>query len=53
MEQPEGTHLAQLNVATAIDELDSDRLADFMAAIRGINKRAELSPASRRATIRG
>ncbi len=44
MKQPPGAHLAQLNVATALDELDSDRLAGFMAAIRGVNKRAELSP---------
>ncbi len=44
MEQPDGTHLAQLNVATAIDDLDSDRLNGFMAAIRGVNKRAEMSP---------
>ena len=44
MEQPDGTHLAQFNVATAIDDLDSDRLTGFMAAIRGVNKRADMSP---------
>jgi hypothetical protein len=42
--QPPGTHLAQFNVATAVDDLDSDRLAGFMAAIRGVNRRADRSP---------
>lgn len=44
MQQPEGTHLAQLNVATALDDLDSERLADFVAALDGVNALAERSP---------
>ena len=42
--QPAGTHLAQLNVARALDDLDSPRLADFMAALDGVNALAERSP---------
>jgi hypothetical protein len=44
MNQPAGMHLAQFNVATAVDDLDSDRLRGFMAAIRGVNRRADRSP---------
>ncbi|MEM7226200.1 MAG: DUF3291 domain-containing protein [Pseudomonadota bacterium] len=44
MKQPDNTHLAELNVATALDELDSARLADFMAALDKINGIAERSP---------
>jgi hypothetical protein len=42
--QPENTYLAQLNVATAVDDLDSQRLADFMGALDGVNALAERSP---------
>lgn len=42
--QPANTHLAQLNVAKAIDELDSKRMADFIAALDRINGVAERSP---------
>ena len=34
-------HIAQLNVATAVAPLDSPELADFMAALDGINALAE------------
>jgi hypothetical protein len=44
MKQPAGTHLAQLNVATALDDLDSERLADFVGALDKINATAERSP---------
>lgn len=44
MKQPHGTHLAQLNVATALDDLDSPRLAGFMGALDRINAVAEESP---------
>ncbi len=44
MIQPANTHLAQLNVARAIDDLDSARLADFMAALDRVNDIAERSP---------
>ncbi len=43
-EQPSGTHLAQVNIARAVDDLDSPRLADFMAAIDRVNAVAERSP---------
>ena len=36
-------HIAQLNVATAVAPLDSPELADFMAALAGINALAEAS----------
>jgi hypothetical protein len=36
-------HIAQLNVATAVAPLDSPELADFMAALDGINVLAEAS----------
>jgi hypothetical protein len=42
--QPKGTHLAQLNVARALDDLESPRLAGFMAALDGVNAVAERSP---------
>lgn len=42
--QPAGTHLAQLNVARALDDLESARLAPFMAALDGVNALAERSP---------
>ena len=43
MIQPEGTHLAQLNIAKAMDDIDSPRLADFVAAIDTVNEIAERS----------
>jgi Domain of unknown function (DUF3291) len=44
MEQPAGMHLAQLNVARALDAMDSPRLADFMSALDRVNAVAERSP---------
>ncbi len=44
MLQPENTHLAQVNVATALDDVDSPKLADFIAALDRINAVAERSP---------
>jgi len=44
MIQPPNTHLAQLNVARALDDLESPRLADFMAALDRVNAVAERSP---------
>lgn len=44
IEQPQGHHLAQLNVAQALDDLDSARLADFVAALDKVNAVAERSP---------
>jgi hypothetical protein len=44
MIQPPKMHLAQLNVARAVDDLESPRLADFMAALDGVNAIAERSP---------
>lgn len=44
MKQPHGTQLAQLNVATALDDLDSPRLAGFVGALDRINAVAERSP---------
>lgn len=41
--QPAGTHLAQLNVARALDDLDSPRLASFMGALDRVNALAERS----------
>jgi hypothetical protein len=42
--QPQGMQLAQINVARAVDDLDSPRLASFMAALDGVNAVAERSP---------
>ncbi|MBL8780558.1 MAG: DUF3291 domain-containing protein [Alphaproteobacteria bacterium] len=42
--QPPGTHLAQLNVARALDDLESPRLADFLGALDRVNALAERSP---------
>jgi hypothetical protein len=42
--QPKGTHLAQLNVGRAVDQLDSPRLAEFMGALDRVNAIAERSP---------
>ena len=44
MQQPPNTHLAQLNIARALDDLASPLLADFMAALDGVNAVAERSP---------
>jgi hypothetical protein len=44
MIQPPNTHLAQLNVARALDDLDSPRLAGFMGALDRVNEVAERSP---------
>ncbi len=44
MEQPSGTHLAELNIAKALDDMDSERLADFVAALDRVNALAERSP---------
>jgi len=44
MDQPFGHHLAQLNVARALDDLDSPRLADFIGALDRVNELAERSP---------
>ena len=44
MIQPENTHLAEVNVATAVDDLESARLADFVAALDRVNNVAERSP---------
>ena len=37
-------HLAQLNVARAIEPLDSPRLAEFVAALEGVNALADAAP---------
>ena len=42
--QPHNTHLAQLNIAKAMDDLDSVRLRDFMSAVDAVNAAAERSP---------
>ena len=44
MQQPANTHLAQLNVARALDDLESPRLAEFMGALDRVNDVAERSP---------
>ncbi|MEM7427192.1 MAG: DUF3291 domain-containing protein [Pseudomonadota bacterium] len=43
MKQPAGTHLAELNIAKARDDLDSPCLADFVAALDTVNGIAERS----------
>jgi len=37
-------HLAQVNIFHLIEPLDSDRLADFVAAINSVNSAAESAP---------
>jgi hypothetical protein len=44
MTQPPNTHLAQLNVAQALDDMDSPRLAGFVGALDAVNAVAERSP---------
>ncbi len=41
--QPPGTHLAELNVARAVDDLTSPRLAGFVAALDRVNALADRS----------
>ncbi len=43
MIQPENTHLAQLNSARALDDMDSALLADFAAGLDRVNTIAERS----------
>lgn len=43
MQQPPNTHLAQVNIARAVDDLDSVRLRDFVSAIDRVNAVAERS----------
>ena len=43
-EAPEGRHLAELNVARAVDEKGSPQLADFVSALDRVNAIAERSP---------
>ncbi len=42
--QPPNTHLAQYNIAKAVDALDSERLRDFNSAIDAVNAAADRSP---------
>lgn len=42
--QPAGTHLAEINIARAADDLESARLAEFMANLDRVNAVAERSP---------
>ncbi len=44
MIQPANTHLAQLNVATALDDLASPRLSGFVSKLNKVNAVAERSP---------
>ena len=44
MVQPPQSHLAQLNVACAPDDMDSPRLSGFMGALDRVNGVAERSP---------
>jgi hypothetical protein len=49
MHKPRNTHLAQVNVAFAIEEMDSPRsadlrLAEFMSALDEVDAVAERSP---------
>ncbi len=37
-------HLAQVNIARLIEPLDSERLADFVAALDPVNAEADLAP---------
>ena len=42
--QPAGHHLAQVNLARAVDGLDQPAMAEFMAALNKVNGIAERSP---------
>ena len=44
MQQPSASHLAQLDVARALDDMDSPRLSGFMSALDRVNAVAERSP---------
>jgi Domain of unknown function (DUF3291) len=44
LSQPAGHHLAQLNVARALDSLESRRLSGFVRALDSVNAVAERSP---------
>ena len=44
MRQPAGTHLAQLNVGRAADEIESERMSEFINVLDRINRLAERSP---------
>ena len=41
---PEGHHLAELNIATSVADLDDPAMADFMNALDAVNAIAERSP---------
>ena len=42
--QPDGHHLAQINLARAVDNLDQPAMAEFMAALDGVNAIAAKTP---------
>ena len=42
--QPARTHLAQLNVATALDDMTSARMSGFVSRLNKVNAVAERSP---------
>ena len=42
--QPAGYHLAQINLARAVDDLDKPAMAEFMAALDKVNAIAAKSP---------
>ena len=42
--QPAGHHLAQVNLARAVDDLDQPAMTEFMAALNKVNGIAERSP---------
>ena len=44
MIQPDNTHLAQLNVGTALDDMASPRMSGFVSKLNRVNAVAERSP---------
>jgi hypothetical protein len=42
--QPPGTHVAQLNIARAVDDMESERMAEFVQAIEDVNALGKQSP---------
>ena len=42
--QQAGRHLAQVNLARAVDDLDQPAMAEFIAALKKVNGIAERSP---------
>jgi len=42
--QPQGHHLAQVNIALAMDDMDSPLLKDFVGALDGVNRLADRAP---------